>query len=321
MAVYTSITKKNLESFLENYDIGTLNNFKGILEGVENTNYKIFTSKDVFILTIFEKRVNSEELPFFIQLQKYLCNKQIKCPKPIADLNNNYVNNIEGKNCVIMSFLEGNKAVNVDTRHCYQVAQELAKMHIHTKEFNLTRKNSLNYLSWRNIFNNCKKINLGSYNDLIDPIEKELNYLENKWPSNLPKGVVHADIFQDNVFFKKMELSGIIDFYFACNDFYAYELAVTLNAWCFEKDGSFNITKAQSILRCYQKEKPLINKEKEHLPILSRGAALRFLLTRLNDLIFHPKNAFVKPKNPEEYLKILRFHQGIKSFNEYGMDS
>ena len=309
MAVYTSITKKNLESFLENYDIGTLNNFKGILEGVENTNYKIFTSKDVFILTIFEKRVNSEELPFFIQLQKYLCNKQIKCPKPIADLNNNYVNNIEGKNCVIMSFLEGNKAVNVDTRHCYQVAQELAKMHIHTKEFNLTRKNSLNYLSWRNIFNNCKKINLGSYNDLIDPIEKELNYLENKWPSNLPKGVVHADIFQDNVFFKKMELSGIIDFYFACNDYYAYDLAIFINAWCFDDKLTFDTDKYASILKGYEKERHLTNEEKNNLNILLRGAAMRFLLTRLFDQLNHQVEAYVQPKNPLEYLSILKFHQ------------
>ncbi len=309
MAVYTSITKKNLESFLENYDIGTLNNFKGILEGVENTNYKIFTSKDVFILTIFEKRVNSEELPFFIQLQKYLCNKQIKCPKPIADLNNNYVNNIEGKNCVIMSFLEGNKAVNVDTRHCYQVAEELAKMHIHTKEFNLTRKNSLNYLSWRNIFNNCKKINLGSYNDLIDPIEKELNYLENKWPSNLPKGVVHADIFQDNVFFKKMELSGIIDFYFACNDYYAYDLAIFINAWCFDDKLTFDTDKYASILKGYEKERHLTNEEKNNLNILLRGAAMRFLLTRLFDQLNHQVEAYVQPKNPLEYLSILKFHQ------------
>ena len=309
MAVYTSITKKNLESFLENYDIGTLNNFKGILEGVENTNYKIFTSKDVFILTIFEKRVNSEELPFFIQLQKYLCNKQIKCPKPIADLNNNYINNIEGKNCVIMSFLEGNKAVNVDTRHCYQVAQELAKMHIHTKEFNLTRKNSLNYLSWRNIFNNCKKINLGSYNDLIEPIEKELNYLENKWPSNLPKGVVHADIFQDNVFFKKMELSGIIDFYFACNDYYAYDLAIFINAWCFDDKLTFDTDKYASILKGYEKERHLTNEEKNNLNILLRGAAMRFLLTRLFDQLNHQVEAYVQPKNPLEYLSILKFHQ------------
>tara|TARA_Y100000590_G_scaffold118259_1_gene135277 strand:+ start:1210 stop:2151 length:942 start_codon:yes stop_codon:yes gene_type:complete len=309
VAVYTSITKKNLESFLENYDIGTLNNFKGILEGVENTNYKIFTSKDVFILTIFEKRVNSEELPFFIQLQKYLCNKQIKCPKPIADLNNNYVNNIEGKNCVIMSFLEGNKAVNVDTRHCYQVAEELAKMHIHTKEFNLTRKNSLNYLSWRNIFNNCKKINLGSYNDLIDPIEKELNYLENKWPSNLPKGVVHADIFQDNVFFKKMELSGIIDFYFACNDYYAYDLAIFINAWCFDDKLTFDTDKYASILKGYEKERHLTNEEKNNLNILLRGAAMRFLLTRLFDQLNHQVEAYVQPKNPLEYLSILKFHQ------------
>ena len=309
MAVYTSITKKNLESFLENYDIGTLNNFKGILEGVENTNYKIFTSKDVFILTIFEKRVNSEELPFFIQLQKYLCNKQIKCPKPIADLNNNYINNIEGKNCVIMSFLEGNKAVNVDTRHCYQVAKELAKMHIHTKEFNLTRKNSLNYLSWRNIFNNCKKINLGSYNDLIEPIEKELNYLENKWPSNLPKGVVHADIFQDNVFFKKMELSGIIDFYFACNDYYAYDLAIFINAWCFDDKLTFDADKYASILKGYEKERHLTNEEKNNLNILLRGAAMRFLLTRLFDQLNHQVEAYVQPKNPLEYLSILKFHQ------------
>ena len=309
MAVYTSITKKNLESFLENYDLGTLNNFEGILEGVENTNYKIFTSKNVFILTIFEKRVNSEELPFFIQLQKYLCNKQIKCPKPIADLNNNYINNIEGKNCVIMSFLEGSKADYVNTNHCYQVAEELAKMHIHTKDFDLTRKNNLNYLSWRNIFNNCKKINLGSYNDLVKPIENELNYLESKWPDNLPKGVVHADIFQDNVFFNEMELSGIIDFYFACNDYYAYDLAIFINAWCFDDKLVFDKNKYTSIIKGYEKERHLTNEEKSNLNILLRGAAMRFLLTRLFDQLNHQAEAYVQPKNPLEYLSILKFHQ------------
>ena len=182
-------------------------------------------------------------------------------------------------------------------------------MHIHTKEFNLTRKNSLNYLSWRNIFNNCKKINLGSYNDLIDPIEKELNYLKIKWPSNLPKGVVHADIFQDNVFFKKMELSGIIDFYFACNDYYAYDLAIFINAWCFDDKLTFDTDKYASILKGYEKERHLTNEEKNNLNILLRGAAMRFLLTRLFDQLNHQVEAYVQPKNPLEYLSILKFHQ------------
>ena len=208
-----------------------------------------------------------------------------------------------------MSYLDGNKLNYVDPNHCYQVGEEIAKIHLNTKDFNLSRKNNLNQLSWKKIFDGCKKINTEKYNGLNELIDQELLYLNDHWPNNLPKGVIHADVFQDNVFFINNKLSGLIDFYFACNDYYAYELAICINAWCFDQKGNFDSEKFQSIISGYQNLKKLSSDEYSSLKILLRGAAIRFLLTRLNDKLFHPANAFVKPKDPIEYLKILNFHQ------------
>jgi len=309
MAVYTKITQKILLSFLKNYELGMLVNFKGIQEGVENTNYKITTSKKNYILTIFEKRVNENELPFFIELQNHLSNKNIKCPKPIADQNNNYINKIENKSCVVTSFLPGKKIEKVTIHHCHQVGEQLAKMHLQTSDFSLTRENSLNQKNWRNIFEKCKKIQHDQYDKLFEIIENNLRILENKWPIGLPKGVIHADVFQDNVFFIDGALSGLIDFYFACNDFYAYELAICINAWCFDKEGSFDQAKYNSIIQGYQNLRKLTLNELKYLDILLIGAAMRFLLTRLHDKLYHNEEAFVNHKDPLEYFKILKYHQ------------
>ena len=203
MAVYTLIKNNHLMNFLDDYKIGKLHSFEGILEGVENTNYKIVTSKDKYILTIFEKRVNIDELPFFIELQKHLSNKSIKCPKPIPDRNNNYINLIKEKKCVIMSFLEGKKLKSINPKHCYQIGEELAKMHQNTKDFKLKRENDLRQNKWKKIFEKSKNSNNSKYHDLFSDIENELNFLEKNWPEELPKGVIHADVFQDNVFFIK----------------------------------------------------------------------------------------------------------------------
>ena len=321
MAVYTKVTKNNLNNFLMNYDIGILKNFEEIAEGVENTNYKITTSKNIFILTIFEKRVSIKDLPFFMELMNYLNNKKYKCPKPIANLERKYISKINNKFCSIVSFIEGNWIKKIENTHCKQLGYNLAKLHVLTKDFKLKRNNSMGYKSWNNIFNNFNSKKINEYNDIYKVIYDELEFLNKNWPKKLPSGIIHADLFQDNVFFKNNKFTGVIDFYFACNDYYAYELAVCLNAWCFENDQSFNTTKARLILNEYQKEKPLNKEEKEYFPILSRGAAVRFLLTRLNDLIFHSTKNFVKPKDPNEYLKILHFHKCIKSINEYGFDN
>ena len=309
MAVYTSISKNTLSSLIDNYDIGLLKNFEGILEGVENTNYKITTSQNVYILTIFEKRMNVHELPFFIKLQNHLSNKNIKCPHPISNRSGQHINTIENKPCVIMSFLSGQKIENPNTHHCYQIGKQIANIHHHTNDFKLTRNNNLHQSNWRNIFNKCQESQDNRYNGLFKSIDKELEYLDNNWPVNLPEGVIHADVFQDNVFFIKNTLSGLIDFYFACNDFYAYELTICINAWCFDNNVTFDKEKYVAILQGYQKIRTLSHKEIDNFPTLLRGASIRILLTRLHDQLYHPEEAFVKPKNPMEYFNILEYHQ------------
>ena len=318
MAVYTKIKKDELEDFLKNYDIGNLIEYEEIAEGVENSNFKIITSQDTIILTIFEKRVSSNDLPFFIELMNYLDTKEYKCPKPIADIKGNYISYLKQKPCTIVSFIRGKWVKNIKNIHCQQLGKNLAKLHALTKDFKLKRENSMGYHTWDSLFKNFRSEKNIQYKEIYKIISDELTFLSNNWPKNLPSGIIHADLFQDNVFFEDNSFTGIIDFYFACYDFYAYELAVTLNAWCFEKDQSFNTTKARLILAEYQKEKALSIEEKESFPILSRGAALRFLLTRLNDLIFHSPKHFVQPKDPHEYLEKLYFHQAIGSINEYG---
>ena len=321
MAVYTKILKKNLEELISSYNIGNLTSFKGIEEGVENSNYRIKTSKGKYILTIFEKRVIKSELPFFIGLMNHLSKKRFKCPKPIKDRHGNYIRELKNKPCLIVSFIEGGWVKNINNNHCQQLGHYLAKLHIATKDFNLNRENNMGKNNWRRLYNNFKDKNKTKFNNIYKIIEKEIDTLNKRWPKQLSSGVIHADLFQDNFFFINDKFSGVIDFYFACNDFYVFELAICLNAWCFERDQSFNITKARSILKSYQKINPLNEEEKKYFPILSRGAALRFLLTRLNDLIYHNQKTLVKPKDPMEYLKILNFHQSITSINEYGIEN
>ena len=315
MAVYTSIDNQSLNVLLKNYNIGELLKYEGILEGVENTNYKITTTKNKFILTIFEKRVNEDELPFFIELQHHLSKKNIKCPSPIADKDNNYINVIKTKKFVIMSFLEGEKLYDVKPNHCLQLGEEIANIHLNTSDFTLSRKNNLDQSNWKSIFKKCQNTKNHKYSQFYKIIEDELIFLEKNWPNNLPGGVIHADIFQDNVFFIKEKLTGLIDFYFACNDYYAYELAICINAWCFNNKSKFNFDKFNSIIDGYNSLRKLNKEEYKYIRILMRGAAIRFLLTRLHDELFHPKHAFVKPKDPIEYLNILKFHQTNEVIN------
>ena len=283
---------------------------------MENTNYKVITSQDIFILTIFEKRVKGQELPFFIELQNYLSKKNIRCPSPISNKEGRYINIIKNKPCVVISFLEGKKINNATSYHCLQIGKLAANIHLHTKDFTLSRKNGLHQKHWRKIFNLCLNSQGSRYNKLFKIIDQELQYLDKNWPSNLPTGVIHGDIFQDNVFFTENTISGLIDFYFACNDYYAYELGICINAWCFNTHNKFDTKKAVAMLNSYQNYRKLSEKEKEALPALLRGAAMRFLLTRLYDRIYHSEEAFVKPKDPMEYFNILKFHQNNNSLSK-----
>jgi|TARA_B110000211_G_scaffold26017_1_gene26589 homoserine kinase type II len=320
MAVYTKLDKKDIEKILSNYSIGKLKYFKGIQEGIENTNYYLLVEEKKYILTIYEKRVDPKDLPFFSELMTGLDKKNYKCPVPLANNENKTISNYKGKKLMIVSFLEGKAKQVLTPNDCKQVGIEVAKMHEITKSFKIKRNNNLSVKSWRSLFNaiknQCTKIN----KDLPKLIETNLIDVENNWPKNLPSGIIHADLFSDNIFFQNGRFNGIIDFYFSCNDFYSFEIAICFNALCFdgEKNNlSFNVTKAKNFIDGYSAIRKLSDKEKESIKVLSQGAALRFLLTRVFDALNTVEGAIVKVKDPIEYLKRLEFHKNSKNHEDY----
>lgn len=319
MAVYTEISDEALSQFLESYDIGELLSYKGIAEGVENTNYLVHTSSGTYILTLYEKRVRKQELPFFLDLMEHLARAGLSCPTPVRDRNGQALRNLCGRPAAFITFLEGIWIRRPKAHHCTALGQALAQLHLAGASFGQSRANSLSVNGWRELFNNCHSQADTITPGLSDLIENELSYLEQNWPSDLPAGVIHADLFPDNVFFLNDKVSGLIDFYFACNDMLAYDVAICLNAWCFELDMSLNITKARSMLKGYAQVRTLEEAELSALPLLARGAALRFLLTRVHDWLHTEDGAFVKRKDPNEYIRILRFHQRVSSVREYGL--
>jgi homoserine kinase type II len=319
MAVYTDVSDEELESFIASYDIGALTSFKGIAEGVENSNYLVHTETGPYILTLYEKRVSRGDLPYFLALMEHLASRGITCPLPVHDREGLNLKELAGRPAALITFLEGLWVRRPDIEHCAGLGRALAGFHVASADFPLHRANSLSLPGWRTLFGE-----IGKGADEVTPglsteIAKELRHLEGAWPSQLPQGVIHADLFPDNVFFLSNKVSGLIDFYFACNDTLAYDVAVCLNAWCFEKDASFNVTKARALLQAYEKVRPLSTPELRGLPTLARGAALRFLLTRTYDLLNTDESALVKTKDPNEYLRKLRFHQRVKSYRDYGL--
>ena len=315
MAVFTKLEKKEIEDFLKNFSIGDLISFEGIVKGTENSNFKIITSKNKYILTILEKRVEEEDLPFFMSPQNELVEHGFNCPKPIKNNNNLIINKLKNKNAVIISFLDGENLSTIMPEHCYELGSKIAEFTNITKKLKLLRANSLNYESWVKIFESFKIINDNSYEEYFAVLNEELIFLKNNWPNNLPTAIIHADLFVDNVLFKNNKISGIIDFYFSCNDFIAYELALTANDWCFNKDGIFNLNNFNSLIMGYNNISSLNYEEKASMNVLFRGAAVRILVTRLYDKIFHPNEGLNELKDPEEYLKILRWHQENKDLN------
>ena len=316
MAVYTKIDEELLKLFLKNYNLGNLLSFVEVQEGVENSTYKLKMSSGTYILSIFEKRVKEEDLSFFIKLKNHLINKNFLCREPISNNDGDYINRIKNKCCVVIKYLNGKNIEIIENIHCNLLGNEVAQMHIKASDFKLTRKNSLNQKNWKNLFKNFKNNKNNNFSNLFDNINNELIFLDERWPNELPVGIIHADIFKDNVLFENNKISGIIDFYFACNDFFAYELAICINAWCFNSNNQMDLSKVDAFLKSYQNHRKLSNIEKSKLPILLRGAAIRFLLTRLNDHIYHPQDANVKPKDPIEYFNILSFHQNNNILNQ-----
>jgi homoserine kinase type II len=320
MAVYTDVAAEELAEFLQSYDLGELLSYKGIAEGVENSNFLLHSSAGYFILTLYEKRVAKGDLPFFLALMTHLASRGISCPLPVKNRNGEALSTLAGRPAAIISFLEGIWPRKPSAAHCAGVGQALARMHLAGRDFPMARANALSVSGWRPLFEQA-----ASRADEVQPglaafIEAELDHLEGGiWPKNLPIGVIHADLFPDNVFFLGERLSGIIDFTFACNDMLAYDVAICLNAWCFESDCSFNVTKARAFLNAYGRERKLSEAEENALPLLARGAALRFLLTRLVDFLNVPPGALVRPKDPLEYARKLRFQQSVASMRDYGV--
>tara|TARA_X000000368_G_scaffold270868_1_gene214748 strand:- start:248 stop:1198 length:951 start_codon:yes stop_codon:yes gene_type:complete len=315
MAIFTKLEKKDIEEFLNDYSIGNLLSYEGIVEGIENTNYKITTSSQTYILTIFEKRVNVNDLPFFMNLQKNLVMHGFDCPLPIENNRGSAINNIKNKSAAIISFLNGNQLKKILPIHCKEVGAMIARLTNITKSSKFKRSNSLNLSDWEKIFKKCKKCNNKLYKEYFEILDKEFIFLKNKWPSNLPKAIIHGDLFQDNIFFIKDKISGVIDFYFSCEDFIAYEIALAVNAWCFDKNGEIKTNHYFSLIEGFNSHASLSNDEMNALNILFRGAAVRIIVTRLHDKIYHPEDALVIPKDPSEYLKILKWHQKNTEIN------
>ena len=319
MAVYTDITEDDLARFLTAYDAGTLLSYKGIAEGVENSNFLLHTTAGAFILTLYEKRVDRNDLPFFLGLMHHLAERGLSCPLPLPRNDGALLGELSGRPAAMISFLEGMWLRKPAAKHCREVGRALAEMHLAGEGFDITRANALSVGGWRPLWEKSADRADEVETGLQDEIAGELAFLETNWPKGLPSGIIHADLFQDNVFFIGDALSGLIDFYFACNDLLAYDVSICLNAWCFEKDGAFNLTKGMALLEGYESVRPLSQEEATALPLLARGSALRFFLTRLYDWLMTPPGALVVKKDPLEYLRKLRFHRQIKNPAEYGL--
>jgi homoserine kinase type II len=319
MAVYTDVAADELAEFLSHYEVGELLSYKGIAEGVENSNFLVHTTKGAYILTLYEKRVDPDDLPYFLSLMAHLAERGVACPQPARNRNGQVYSLLAGRPAAIINFLEGMWPRRPNAIHCAGVGQALAKMHLAGRDFPLFRKNRLSVSGWRPLFKLAAPRADSVQTGLRDFVARELDHLEAHWPTDLPVGVIHADLFPDNVFFLGDNVSGLIDFPFSCNDILAYDVAICVNAWCFEADHSFNVTKARALLNAYGRERKLSGSEENALPLLARGAALRFLLTRLVDLLNVPPGALVKPKDPLEYARKLRFHQGVASVRDYGL--
>jgi homoserine kinase type II len=319
MAVYTDVSFEDLEGLLSGYDIGTPLAFKGIAEGVENSNFYLQTDRGAYILTLYEKRVRIDDLPFFLGLMEHLQAHGLNCPQPLRARDGAQWVTLKGRAAAVLTFLNGISLRRPEAAHCAAAGEVLARLHRAGEGFALGRPNALGLAGWRELAAATAARADAVQGGLASLIADTLATLAVEWPDGLPAGLIHADLFPDNVLFMQDKVSGVIDFYFACHDLYAYDLAVMLNSWCFENDGAYNITKGKALIGAYRAVRPLEDAEADALPVLMRGAALRFLLTRLYDWLNPDPNALVRPKDPREYSKKLRFHLAVKHAREYGL--
>ena len=320
MAVYTKISKNEISIIESKFNIGKVLSFTGIKKGIENTNYLLKTKNKKFILTLFEKRVKKKDLPFFMNLMDKLSKYKVNCPEPQKNKRGSFLIKIKNKTASIVSFVEGKDKLKLNPKNCYEIGKNIAKFHRTSKKIKLYRKNSLSLKDWPKLLNK-----IGNRSKIIDPnlnslMKNSFSQIKNKWPKNLPFGIIHADLFIDNIFFKKNKFHGYIDFYFACNDFLMYEIAICINALCFDKKNNkfiFNKKKSSNLIKGYSKIRKFSDKEKKSLNILCEGAALRYLLTRTYDYLNTPKNAVIKIKNPREYIQKLKAHNKFSNFKNY----
>lgn len=322
MAVYTRITDDALGDFVARYDIGGVESCTGIAQGIENSNYMLRTGHGNFILTLYEKRVRADDLPFYLGLMTHLAAQGFPCPVPIADRSGRTLGTLAGRPAAIVSFLDGRGADcdDLSPGRCAAIGAVSARLHRDAAGFGLSRTNDLTLPDWRRLFDPLSGEADSLETRLSGWIEDELCFLEAHWPTALPSGIVHADLFPDNAFFKGTKLTGVIDFYFACNDFLSWDLAVGINAWCFDASGTFLADNAASLLRGYQETRPLTAGERATLPVLARGAALRFLLTRLHDWFHTPDDALATRKDPLDLVPLIEFHRSVSDSTAYGLD-
>ncbi len=318
MAVYTDVSDGALAGFLSRYDVGALLSCKGIAEGVENSNFFLHTERGNFILTLYEKRVAAADLPFFIGLMDHLAARGLNCPRPVRSRDGSALGILAGRPAAMVSFLDGIWIRDPGATHCEALGRALAELHLAGADFPMQRANALSVESWPALFAAAGPGADAVAAGLSALVAAELAHLALAWPRDLPGGVIHADLFPDNVFFLGDRLSGLIDFYFACTDAFAYDLAICLNAWCFAPDGRLDLARSTALFEGYDAVRRLMPQEVAALPILARGSALRFLLTRLVDWLNVPPGALVRPKDPREYLRKLRFHQAVDSADAYG---
>jgi len=319
MAVYTDVSDDALDAFLNEYDIGSLVAFRGIAEGVENSNFSLRTSTGDFILTLYEKRVDPHDLPWFLGLMRHLAARGISCPLPVTGRDGGALRTLCGRHAAITTFLPGVWPRRVQVPHCRDLGAAMAQLHLAGAGFAATRPNALGPAAWPALLDASRAGADSIQPGLAADLDSALARVTHAWPAALPRGHIHADLFPDNVFFLGGRVSGLIDFYFACTDLFAYDIAVCLNAWCFEPDFAFNATRARALLAGYETIRPLSDAERAALPVLAQGAALRFALTRAFDWLNTPAGAFVTRKDPLDYVRRLRFHLGIKDFHAYGL--
>ncbi len=320
MAVYTDVPEDDLERFIAGYDIGRQLSCKGIAEGVENSNFLLRTEGGTFILTLYEKRVKRENLPYFLGLMEHCAEHAITCPLPVKNREGKVLGELCGRPAAIFTFLDGISRKRPTVDHCARAGAALARFHNVAWEFEMCRDNDLSLSGWKRLADTARPRADEVREGLGQAIDTELDFLEQNWPSDLPKGTIHADLFPDNVLFVEGRDPGMIDFYFACTDLLAYDLAILLNAWCFEPDHAYNATKGRALLAAYHAVRPLRDDEIAAFPVLARGASIRFLLTRLVDWLSVPPGALVKPHDPLAYWRRLRFHQTVPSISALGWE-